>query len=241
MARTSTNTSKNVVIPAESAEAVKQNLRQVAQELARVRDRAREEADSLDRIRGMIDLKYLNDLLSAIDTLEGRVKRMEQGTEVSRWRKELEIEQGRLAKLWDAFKTQEDELKAVARERDEVLGELRSLEKELGSMGSPGQIRTRILTLDSTNRRLENDLNSAVERAERNARTFAEEQERLAKLYKVYEDTQAQLERLQKKANRKPRLGPAPKKPAAVKGSPIPKAAKAAAPKKKAAPKRSAK
>ena len=109
---------KNVIIPMESAESLKSNLRQVAEELTRVRDRTREEAESLDRIRGMLDLKYLNDLLSVIDQLEKRVKEVESGAEQKKYILELEAEQRRLAKLWDAFKTQEDQLKAVERERE---------------------------------------------------------------------------------------------------------------------------
>jgi chromosome segregation ATPase len=190
----------NVVIPQESAEAIKQNLRQVAEELTRVRDRAREEADSLDRIRGMLDLKYLNDLLSVIDQLEGRVKQMERGAEVKRWKTELDNEQKRLAKLWDAFKTQEDQLKSLMRERDDALTQYRNLEKTFTELGSPTKVRARISELEAENRRLEAEGNVAASRLERYVDLFTKEQERLAKLYKVYEDAEARLNTFNKAA-----------------------------------------
>jgi chromosome segregation ATPase len=190
----------NVVIPAESAEAIKQNLRAVADELTRVRDRAREEADSLDRIRGMLDLTYLNDLLSVIDSLETRVKQMEKGGEVKRWKTELHNEQVRLAKLWDAFKTQEDQLRALERERDEALKGYRTMEKDLADLGSPASIRRRFADLEAENRRLEAESTVVANRLEKYVELFTKEQERLAKLYKVYEDAEARLAKYEKGA-----------------------------------------
>jgi chromosome segregation ATPase len=184
---------RNVVIPMESAESLKANLRQVADELTRVRDRTREEAESLDRIRGMLDLKYLNDLLSVIDQLEARVKQVESGAEQRKYIQELEVEQRRLAKLWDAFKTQEDQLKALERERDDILAEYRKLEKALADLGSPAKVKARILELENKNQNLRNDAARTATRLEEYVKLFTQEQERLAKLYKVFEDTEARL------------------------------------------------
>jgi hypothetical protein len=184
---------KNVVISAESAENLKANLRQVADELTRVRDRTREEAESLDRIRGMLDLKYLNDLLSVIDQLEARVKQVESGAEQKKYIQELDTEQRRLAKLWDAFKTQEDQLKAVERERDDILAEYRKLEKSIADLGSPSRVKSRILELEGENQLLKGDAARTSQRLEEYVKLFTQEQERLAKLYKVFEDTESRL------------------------------------------------
>lgn len=184
---------RNIIVPMESAENLKANLRQVAEELTRVRDRTREEAESLDRIRGMLDLKYLNDLLSVIDQLEGRIKRVESGAEQKRWIAELETEQRRLAKLWDAFKTQEDQLKAVERERDDILAEYRKLEKQLRDLGAPAKVKARLADLESENTMLKGDAARTANRLEEYVKLFTQEQERLAKLYKVFEDTEARL------------------------------------------------
>lgn len=215
-----TSNEKNVVIPMESAESLKSNLRQVADELTRVRDRTREEVDSLDRIRGMLDLKYLNDLLSVIDQLEARIKTVESGAEARKYILELESEQRRLAKLWDAFKTQEDQLKAIERERDDILGEYRKLEKSLVDLGSPARVKARILDLESENQLLKGDAARTASRLEEYVKLFTQEQERLAKLYKVFEDTEARLDKanaeIARLAPRKKTVAPVAAKPAAA-------------------------
>lgn len=211
---------KNVILSQESAESLKSNLRQVADELTRVRDRTREEAESLDRIRGMLDLKYLNDLLSVIDQLEARVKSVESGAETKKYILELESEQRRLAKLWDAFKTQEDQLKALESERDDILAEYRKLEKSLADLGSPQKVKARINELESENQLLKGDAARTASRLEEYVKLFTQEQERLAKLYKVFEDTEARLDKanaeLAKTTPRKA-TAPAPARKAAAK------------------------
>lgn len=213
MAKAVSNDSKNVVMSTESAEAVKANLQQVAEEIARVRDRTKEEVESLDRIRGMLDLKYLNDLLSVIDSLENRVRQMEQGTEALRWKNELENEQRRLAKLWDAFKTQEDQLRAIERERDDILAQYRNYEKQFADFGGPQKLKQRVAELENTNKRIGIEHEAAASRLEKYVSLFTQEQERLAKLYKVWEDTEARRAALERQLGRAPRAAPAAKAP----------------------------
>ncbi len=224
-----TSNEKNVIIPMESAESLKSNLRQVADELTRVRDRTREEVDSLDRIRGMLDLKYLNDLLSVIDQLEARIKTVESGAEARKYILELESEQRRLAKLWDAFKTQEDQLKALERERDDILGEYRKLEKSLVDLGSPARVKARILDLESENQLLKGDAARTASRLEEYVKLFTQEQERLAKLYKVFEDTEARLDKanaeIARLAPRKKIVAPVAAKPAPARKATVKKGA----------------
>lgn len=105
----------------QGADQIKANLSRVSQEIARVRDRAREEANSLEKIKGMLDVSYLNDLITSISELETRMQTLQQeslvaGQEVDTLRGELAREQDRLAKLWEAYKTQEDELNQLRRD-----------------------------------------------------------------------------------------------------------------------------
>lgn len=105
----------------EGREDIKRNIATIAEEIARVRDRAKEEAQSLERIRGMLDVGYLNDLLRTVETLETRLDTVEKeaitaASDVDALRRELEAEQARLAKLWDAYKAQEDELNRLKRD-----------------------------------------------------------------------------------------------------------------------------
>lgn len=109
-------------------------------------------------------------------------------------RQELVLEQRRLAKLWDAFKKQEDEYRAVERERDDLWQRVQELEKATASIGDPTQTLVRLNTLSKENERLRADVGDLGARLEEYRHLFQDEQERLAKLYKVYEDTESHLE-----------------------------------------------
>ncbi len=120
-------------IRSANTQELKDNISGIASEIERVRDRAEQEARALQEIRGMLNVDTLNDLLRAIDALEARIEEIE--TEGMRAREEstglqenLEQEQDRLRKLWDAYKTQEDELQRL--KRDYPLMEEKLFERE---------------------------------------------------------------------------------------------------------------
>ncbi|MEA3190500.1 MAG: hypothetical protein QOD77_1082 [Thermoplasmata archaeon] len=105
----------------EGTDQIKTNLSRVSEEISRVRDRAREEVNSLERIKGMLDVGYLNDLIKSIEQLEVRMETLEtealtSARDVDETRAELQKEQERLAKLWEAYKAQEDELTQLRRD-----------------------------------------------------------------------------------------------------------------------------
>ncbi len=115
------------------ADEIKSNLTNVAHEIARVRDQARAEVESLEKIRGMLDTGYLENLLLSIEELEERIEELEtttlqSRTEVDRYQTELRQEQERLRKLWDAYKAQEDEIERL--KRDYPLMEEKLFERE---------------------------------------------------------------------------------------------------------------
>lgn len=110
-------------------------------------------------------------------------------------RQELALEQKRLAKLWDAFKKQEDDYRALERERDDLWARVQQLEKVTSVIGDPQQTAIRINTLGKENERLRADVGDLGTRLDEYREQFHAEQARLAKLYKVYEDTEAQLEK----------------------------------------------
>lgn len=123
----------------EGASQVKANLAAVAAEIALVRDRAREEANSLERIRGMLDVSYLNNLVKTIEELEIRMSSFEtvalnSASQVDQAQAELRQEQERLAKLWDAYKAQEDEFKALKAQSAEWAPRLGAYEREIDSL-----------------------------------------------------------------------------------------------------------
>lgn len=122
-----------------------------------------------------------------------RAKTVSNSNSSNRVRQELVQEQRRLAKLWDAFKKQEDEYRGVERERDDLWTRVQELEKASSRIGDPVETLTRLQHLEQENERLRKDLGHVGAMLEENRKTFHAEQERLAKLYKVYEDSEAQL------------------------------------------------
>ncbi|MHB8634069.1 MAG: hypothetical protein ACYDBQ_08915 [Thermoplasmatota archaeon] len=126
-------------IHSEGREDVKRNIATIAEEIAKVRDRAREEAVSLEKIRGMLDVGYLTDLLRTIETLETRLETVEKEAleaagDVDGLRRELEAEQARLAKLWEAYKAQEDELQRAKREYPQLEERLQDRERTIENL-----------------------------------------------------------------------------------------------------------
>lgn len=117
-------------------------------------------------------------------------------------RQELLLEQRRLAKLWDAFKKQEDEYRAIERERDDLWTRVQELEKASAGLGDPRQTFARLRALEKENEKLRADVADLGGRLEEYRASFNEEQERLAKLYKVYEDAEAGRLRAEKEAHK---------------------------------------
>lgn len=118
-------------------------------------------------------------------------------------RQELLLEQKRLAKLWDAFKRQEDEYRALERERDDLWLRVQDLEKVTSALGtSPTKTAARLESLEKENEKLRADVTDLGARLEHNRRTFEGEQERLAKLYKVYEDATAERDAARAESDR---------------------------------------
>ncbi|MEA3204119.1 MAG: hypothetical protein QOI63_1799 [Thermoplasmata archaeon] len=134
-------------------------------------------------------------------------------------RAELRREQDRLAKLWQAFKGQEDELEQLRRERpilvdtvaeqDRVIAGLRTEQVALKEAAGfkdrhdEADRRNRILLIEVENLNREvraaHQAVAAGEEAAKQRVAAAEadllkEQERLAKLFKVYEEQQQELE-----------------------------------------------
>jgi chromosome segregation ATPase len=108
-------------VSTEGAQQIKSNLTNIAEEISRVRDRARDEVTSLERIKGMLDVGYLNDLIRSVEELEVRMETLEKDAisaagAADATRKDLEREQDRLSKLWAAYKAQEDELERLRRD-----------------------------------------------------------------------------------------------------------------------------
>jgi chromosome segregation ATPase len=200
---------------AAGGDELKTRLEAVNAELRRIQSEVKRDADSLERFRQRLDTSYLDSLMALIDGLEARVNEATSAARAAEDRsaadrRRLQDEEERLVKLWDIYKTQEkdvrslqektarleDELKAKDTNLYEIEGvinqkdaKVRSLEEE--SNGLRRQLaefeglRSEISELEHY--KADNkDLNSKIET----------ERERLAKLYTVYEETEAEKEKM---------------------------------------------
>lgn len=116
-------------------------------------------------------------------------------------RQDLLAEQRRLAKLWDAFKKQEDEYRAIEKERDDLWTRVQEMEKASSAIGDPTKTYAQLQTLERENEKLRRDVSELGEKLDSYRAQFNEEQERLAKLFKVYEDAESERARAVKEVD----------------------------------------
>lgn len=200
-----------------SAEELRERLQAVSQELHRTQREIQQDAASLERLRQMLDLGYWNELVGIVNELESRVREANemaaQADALSgETRRKLDDEQRRLEKLWDAFKIQERELKAadekaarVEREladkdssRARLEADLEAKEAELRRAGEEsGELLAKVEQLEARLAQLK-DLEQMRSQAEDYRAKYESERDRLAKLFALYEESEAERERLQR-------------------------------------------
>ncbi|PKK85885.1 MAG: hypothetical protein CVT48_03515 [Thermoplasmata archaeon HGW-Thermoplasmata-1] len=161
------------VVGIEGLAELKKNLQNVAGEIDSVRRDAYAEAKNLEKIRGMLNVDYLDNILVVIESFEERMLKIEQEAidaigAADRYRMSLEAEQGRLSKLWEAYKKQEDELRnketLLAKLEEVIYGrELKEKElmEELKSLRGLEEYRLHAANLESEVKELESQLYDA--------------------------------------------------------------------------------
>ncbi|MDD5502989.1 MAG: hypothetical protein PHH26_05970 [Candidatus Thermoplasmatota archaeon] len=223
--------SSKTVSKVEGSDELKTRMKNISSGLETLKNRISSEAHHIDELRGMFDVSYLNELTTMMEDLEIKISGMEGElnsaiVESDKYRKQLASEQERLAKLWDVYKKQEEEItdlrrqmqemRGVLGDKDKNLSELNSHVKSLESLKDLAQYKDKYEALTRKYSQVEDYANQQSgrvselenyaktleplreyaqyrDRAEAIARELEMEKERLAKLYKVYEDTDAQL------------------------------------------------
>ncbi len=223
MARTVERRTTRTVRRTEGASDIKNNLSNIASEIAKVRDQAREEVNALEKIRGMLDAGYLSDLLRSIEGLEERIEELETvsveaSQDAERLVADLEQEQDRLAKLWDAYKSQEDEMERLKRDyplMEEKLFErertIENLRREVDRLVPMAKFKDDVRRLEDENRELTRGLEKSEHENDALARqieTLENEQvklkeaaansERVRELEALLEDERERLAKLYK-------------------------------------------
>ncbi len=183
---------------------LKRNISTVAEEIAKVRDRAREEVSALEKIRGMLDVGYLSELLRSVEELETRIETLEgeahaANGDAERLRAELDQEQARLEKLWDAYKAQEDELQRL--KRDYPLMEEKLFERER----TIESLRREVAKLEPLSR-YKSDYDEAVAANEALKRELDEMDEELKRAAAALRDMEAEAASLRELAPAKHRV-----------------------------------
>jgi chromosome segregation protein len=205
------------VSSARSAEELRERLQAVSQELHKTQREIQQDAASLERLRQMLDLGYWNELVGIVNELENRVREANEmaaqaDTLSGETRRKLEEEQRRLEKLWDAFKMQERELraaeeKATRLERDladKDAGKARleaDLEDKEADVRRTSEENAELLAkVEELERRLGQlkDLEELRSQAEDYRAKYESERDRLAKLFALFEESEAERERLQR-------------------------------------------
>lgn len=187
-------------------------IHEVTTEIHAMRAEVEREVEALEKVRGILDADYLRRLVDQIDRLEARIRGVEaaaaDGSQSSMTLQEsLEKEQERLAKLWDAYKAQEDELQRVRRDYpllEEKLFErertIQKLRREMAELKALEKYKTEYQALLQENnrlqqdaedlkalklekRRLENKVETAESELERNRVAMREMERELASLH----------------------------------------------------------
>ncbi|MGC9554197.1 MAG: hypothetical protein ACP5EK_02690 [Thermoplasmatota archaeon] len=102
----------------KDVEKIKQNFQEVLSELDSIARGSQKEREMFERLRRLVDVERIERLSQMLDSMEKQARESEERAieafrDMERYRKELEMEQERLEKLWDAYKKQEDDMGEV--------------------------------------------------------------------------------------------------------------------------------
>ena len=97
---------------------LEERLRQATDEIDSIKSLFSKSTEDLSRIQNMLDIGKIGEIGTIIERCEGRVSEAEKRRDeafhgAKKYSEELEKEKERLIKLWDAYKTQEEELSAA--------------------------------------------------------------------------------------------------------------------------------
>ena len=202
---------------ARNAEELRERLQAVSQELHRTQREIQQDAAGLERLRSMLDVGYWNDLVAIVNQLEAKVREateMSQQAEALRAedKRRLDEEQRRLEKLWDAFKLQEREVLTERERAGRLDRELQDKDSSRARLEADVEEKAdQLRRVEEDNRLYQSkveelegrlaqlkDLEEMRSQAEDYRAKYEAERERLAKLYAVYEESEAERDRLKK-------------------------------------------
>jgi chromosome segregation ATPase len=190
----------------------RENLHGIAEGLADLRERTRQQVDVIDDLISRIETDSIGAVGVLVEELETRITELSNqinSNEAARRRaqEELEAEKDRLTKLWDAYKAQEDELRRARRDepilreqladREQLISEL---EDEIARLRSMEPYKERYQSLLKDHERLR-DQNREMEKELQDRNAVIGQLEARTESLKSYEDDSRRVKELERQLN----------------------------------------
>ncbi|KAA0002927.1 MAG: hypothetical protein FE044_02275 [Thermoplasmata archaeon] len=117
-------------------EELKENFDKILEEIDSIVRGSYKEKEALEKLRKLLSREQIERFEEMMDSMKKRLEEAEDRAmaalaEGERYKNELEKEQTRLEKLWDAYKKQEDELMEERRRMEELEEEIRAREEKI--------------------------------------------------------------------------------------------------------------
>ncbi len=134
------------IIYGKDAEKIRNDFKEILSEIDSITQGSYKEKEILKKIREMIDVDRIERLFQMLDSMEKKAREADERAisafrDMEKYRRELENEQTRLEKLWDAYKKQEDDISKEKKEAEDwknkfmeqegVIGDLKKKVEEL--------------------------------------------------------------------------------------------------------------
>lgn len=210
--RTTTVTRTSQVRETEQVTEARENLHVVSEGLMDLRDRARQQAETINALLARLEDDSIGAIGSLVEELEERIEILESrldesGADRQHAVEELEAEKDRLTKLWDAYKAQEEELRRARRDepilreqladREQLISEL---EDEIARLKAVEPYKERYQSLMRDHERLRDSYKDLEEDLQSRNDTIADLEARTESL-KSYEDDSRRAKELERQLN----------------------------------------
>jgi len=219
------------IIYGKDVEKIRNDFREILSEIDSIVQGSYREKEGFEKIKELIDVTRIDRLLQVMDAMEKRAKEADERAisafrDMEKYRRDLEKEQIRLEKLWDAYKKQEDDISRERKEAEEwknkymeqenIIADLNNklkmeverekavrakLEKEVEELSKYLPYKKEAESLKKKVEELEplKDYIEYKKKYDEMEELYKKEQERLAKLYKIYEDLNKELKEAKEK------------------------------------------
>ncbi len=149
------------IIYGKDIERIKDNFKEILSEIDSIAQGSYKEKEIFEKVKSLIDVNRMERLFQMLDSMEKKTRDADERSisafsDMEKYRKELEMEQIRLEKLWDAYKKQEDDISKEKKEAEEWKKKLSEqenvtadLEKKVKTLKELEEDRKKVENLES--------------------------------------------------------------------------------------------